>query len=135
MKMSSQDTCLFCRWKDPEVNRLMIEGNELVVRYDNYPAAPGHVQVVPKRHVASLFDLTAEEAAEAFALLRAARERIERDHPLPDGWTIGVNDGPASGQSVPHLHIHLIPRYHGDVPHPYGGIRQATPNFEPESWK
>lgn len=92
------------------------------VRPDNHALSPGHVLVVPKRHVASFFDMTADEQAAVLALLNEAQKAVEAKH-APGGYNIGVNVGEAGGQSRMHVHVHLIPRYAGDVPDPRGGIR------------
>ena len=92
------------------------------VRHDNHSLSRGHVLVIPKRHVASFFDMTAEEQAAVLALLNSAWRSIQEQH-SPDGYNIGVNIGKAGGQSRMHVHVHLIPRYAGDVPDPRGGIR------------
>jgi diadenosine tetraphosphate (Ap4A) HIT family hydrolase len=92
------------------------------VRRDNHALSPGHVLVVPRRHVASFFEMTAEEQSAILALLNDAQRTIQAAH-APDGYNIGVNVGKAGGQSRMHVHVHLIPRYAGDVPDPAGGIR------------
>lgn len=125
--------CLFCRFEDQSVNRIFIESANFYARYDNYPAVPGHVEVVPKRHVESFFELTEAEAAEAYELLKQARSRLAEEY-APAGYTIGINEGRAAGRSVDHLHIHLIPRHDGDVADPRGGIRQILPNCQPAEW-
>jgi diadenosine tetraphosphate (Ap4A) HIT family hydrolase len=102
--------------------QLVIENTLAYVRYDSNSLSPGHVLVIPKRHVASYFDLTPEEHAAINALLREAQKRIQVEH-APDGYNIGVNVGKAGGQARMHVHVHLIPRYAGDVPDPRGGIR------------
>jgi diadenosine tetraphosphate (Ap4A) HIT family hydrolase len=127
--------CLFC---DKSSARILTESEDWHARFDNYPATPGHVLIVPDRHVGSLFELDEEEIAEGFRLLRDAAWLLTADltnagHE-PDGWNIGVNDGPAAGQTIPHLHIHLIPRYHGDQDDPRGGIRRGLPNGDPDAW-
>ncbi|WP_233598777.1 HIT family protein [Amycolatopsis sp. WAC 01375] len=125
--------CLFCRFRDSTVNDLLVEGQEIYVRWDNYPAARGHAEVVPKRHVESYFALTASEHAEVYVLIKHARQAIERQF-QPDGYTIGVNEGQAAGRTIDHLHIHLIPRYAGDVHDPRGGIRHVLPGTNPDEW-
>jgi len=125
--------CLFCQIHDPDVNELMFEGREVYVRWDNYPAARGHVEVVPKRHVESYFDLTPSEHDEVYVLIKRAKQRLEDDF-QPDGYTIGVNEGRAAGRTIDHLHIHLIPRYEGDVEDPRGGIRHVLPGTSPDEW-
>ena len=93
---------------------------------DGYPISPGHTLVIPRRHVASLVDLTSEEACALWSLLAEARAALDAElH--PDGYNVGINDGPAAGQTVMHLHVHLIPRYHGDRPDPRGGVRWIIP--------
>ena len=92
------------------------------VRYDNNSLSKGHVLVVPRRHVADFFDMTPAEKASVLALLDKAKARISEEH-SPDGYNIGVNVGKAAGQSRMHVHVHLIPRYAGDVADPSGGIR------------
>ena len=84
----------------------------------------GHVIVVPRRHVADFFEMTAAEQAAVLALLNEARRLIHGKH-RPDGYNIGVNVGKAAGQNRMHVHVHLIPRYAGDVPDPSGGVRRV----------
>lgn len=128
-----QADCLFCKLDDSSLNEIVIESVNFVVRRDNYPSSKGHVEVVPRRHVESLFELTATEMAEAFELMQEARKKID-DEFSPAAYTIGVNDGTAAGRTVDHLHIHLIPRYEGDVEDPRGGIRQILPGPHPDEW-
>ena len=92
------------------------------VRYDSNSLSRGHVLVVPRRHVADYFDMTVEEQTAILALLNEAQSSIRKQY-APDGFNIGVNIGKAAGQSRMHVHVHLIPRYAGDVPDPRGGIR------------
>jgi diadenosine tetraphosphate (Ap4A) HIT family hydrolase len=100
----------------------MLENALAYVRPDNHALSRGHALVIPKRHVASFFDMTAEEQAAVLALLGEAQRAIRQQH-SPDGYNIGVNVGKAGGQSRMHVHVHLIPRYAGDVADPAGGIR------------
>ena len=101
----------------------VLSENELAyVRPDNHSLSRGHVLVIPKRHVADFFEMTPQEQAAVLELLRNARQRIHAEH-SPDGYNIGVNIGQAAGQSRMHVHVHLIPRYLGDVPNPKGGVR------------
>lgn len=92
------------------------------VRHDNNALSKGHVLVVPRRHVADFFDMSAAEKASVLALLDRAKREIAMKH-APDGYNIGVNVGKAAGQSRMHVHVHLIPRYRGDVADPSGGVR------------
>jgi len=101
---------------------VLLENALAYVRHDNNSLSRGHVLVIPKRHVANFFDMTAEEQSAVLALLTEIQEAIRKQH-SPDGYNIGVNVGKAAGQSRMHVHVHLIPRYAGDVPDPRGGIR------------
>lgn len=98
-----------------------------VAVHDAFPVAPGHTLVIPLRHVGSFFELQESEQLAMLALLNRARARLE-DEFAPDGYTIGINDGPAAGQTVPHVHLHLIPRHAEDVPDPRGGVRWVIPD-------
>jgi diadenosine tetraphosphate (Ap4A) HIT family hydrolase len=94
---------------------------------DGFPVAAGHTLVVPRRHVASVFDLEPEEYAALWALVAAVRTRLASSGEGADGFTIGVNDGAAAGQTVGHAHVHVIPRRAGDVGDPRGGVRWVLP--------
>ena len=102
--------------------QLLIENSLAYVRHDSNTLSRGHVLVVPKRHVAGFFELNPEEHGAISALLCQAQAMIKAEH-APDGYNIGVNVGKAAGQARMHVHVHLIPRYAGDVPDPRGGIR------------
>ena len=102
----------------------MVENDAAYARLDSNSLAPGHVIVVPRRHVADFFDLTEAEQAAVLSLLNEARRLIQARH-QPDGYNVGVNVGKAAGQNRMHVHVHLIPRYAGDVPDPAGGVRRV----------
>lgn len=112
-----KEDCELCSPAD-----VVLENALAYARHDNNSLSPGHVLVVPKRHVASFFDMTPEEQSSVLRLLNEAQRLIQSNH-SPDGYNIGVNIGKAGGQSRMHVHLHLIPRYLGDVPDPRGGIR------------
>jgi len=86
-----------------------------------------HVEVVPNRHVESFFEMPTPEREAILSLLDKAREHASKKH-APEGFNIGINEGPAAGSSVPHLHIHLIPRFFGDRKDPRGGVRWVIPD-------
>jgi diadenosine tetraphosphate (Ap4A) HIT family hydrolase len=90
--------------------------------YDNHPLCEGHVIVVPKRHVADFFEMTEDEQAHVLRLLNDARD-LAQSKSRPDGYNVGINIGKAAGQSRMHVHVHLIPRFAGDVADPAGGVR------------
>lgn len=94
---------------------------------DGFPVSTGHTLIVPKRHIPSWFETTNEESQGLLKLLSLAKEMLE-DELNPDGYNIGINDGPTAGQTVPHLHIHLIPRYQNDQEDPRGGVRWVIPS-------
>lgn len=125
--------CLFCQQGDPSANHIVASNRTCFARLDNFPATPGHVEVVPKRHVVSLFELTQPELTDAYELLQLMQRYLLGEH-QPDGFTVGVNEGRAAGRSIDHLHVHLIPRHYGDVEDPRGGIRQIVPNCDPATW-
>lgn len=100
-------------------------GTCLAIR-DGYPVAPGHTLIVPRRHVASFFALDADEQADLLALLNKVVANLDEEF-APDGYNIGLNEGTAAGQTVPHVHLHVIPRRAGDAADPRGGIRWVLP--------
>lgn len=101
----------------------VVAQNELAyARLDDSALSKGHVIVVPRRHVADFFDMSVEEQGAVVQLLNRCRARAMAEH-RPDGFNIGANVGQAAGQNRMHVHVHLIPRYKGDVPDPRGGIR------------
>lgn len=121
-KRDPNNPCLFC--KDPRGVSLQ---HELAYSArDTYAVSPGHTLVIPRRHVASFFELTPEEITACMALISEERVRLDKEF-SPDGYNIGVNVGPAAGQSIFHVHIHIIPRYQGDVENPQGGVRHVIP--------
>lgn len=99
-----------------------------VAFHDAYPSAPGHTLIVPRRHLGRVVALTESESDD---LWRLARRQLEALAPTCDSVSIGINDGPQAGQTVPHVHLHLIPRFHGDVVDPRGGIRWVLPDTAP----
>ena len=107
---------------------MVLFGDDLAyVRRDDRPMSPGHVMVIPRRHVPNFFDMTWEEKTSVLALLDRAKAEIDAEQ-APDGYNIGVNVGRAGGQNRMHVHVHLIPRYAGDVTDPSGGIRCVLDN-------
>lgn len=116
-------SCVFCSLPPARI----VDSNDLaMVIRDGFPISPGHTLVIPKRHVGSFFDITEEERAAMFALLDRAVAILKEEFG-PAGYNIGINDGPAAGQTVPHLHMHLIPRFQGDAADPRGGVRWIIP--------
>jgi len=115
--------CPFC---SPVASEIVLQNPLCYSRYDRYPVGKGHLLIVPFRHVANFFELTQDERKAAFELVWQANAKLDGDlH--PDGYNVGVNVGASAGQTVMHVHIHLIPRYQGDVPDPRGGVRFVIP--------
>jgi len=117
--------CPFC---SPETlsRAVAYHGTAFAVE-DKFPVTPGHLLIVPRRHVADCFELSEAERRDAEALLFRLRERILAGDPLIDGFNVGFNCGESAGQTIAHAHIHLIPRRSGDTPDPRGGVRGVIP--------
>lgn len=121
--------CIFCDCIDSK-DRFVAENELAFAIYDAFPVNEGHVLVIPKRHFRSFFEATKAEVAAIYDLLHEARALLEV-RLKPDGYNVGVNIGEAAGQTVMHLHVHLIPRYRGDVENPRGGIRNLKKSLVP----
>jgi diadenosine tetraphosphate (Ap4A) HIT family hydrolase len=119
----SDKPCPFCSL---ESDRIISESDYTITIRDGFPVSEGHTLIVPKRHVQSFFELQAIEKAAILQALDEAKEALDKEF-SPDGYNIGINDGEAAGQTVMHLHVHLIPRYKGDSEDPRGGVRGIFP--------
>jgi diadenosine tetraphosphate (Ap4A) HIT family hydrolase len=112
-----------------EPERILAEDNLFVVVSDKYPVSPGHSLIIVKRVVARFQELTADERARLMTWVDWCIAHLDRTlQPPPDGFNVGLNDGTAAGQTIPQLHVHVIPRYQGDVSDPRGGVRSVVPN-------
>ncbi|MCK5352437.1 HIT family protein [bacterium] len=120
--MSKKD-CIFCNL---EPDRIISESDYTLTIRDGFPVSEGHTLIIPKRHVQSFFELQAIEKAAILQAMDEAKEALDKEF-SPDGYNIGINDGEAAGQTVMHLHVHLIPRYKGDTEDPRGGVRWIFP--------
>jgi len=117
-------SCSFCDLDD----RTPTDSNDVAVALaDAYPVTDGHTLIVSRRHVATWFDATAEEQQGILELVDRVRQRLDHEH-HPDGYNVGFNVGEAAGQTIMHLHVHVIPRYAGDVDDPTGGVRLVIPD-------
>jgi len=124
---NKDNNCVFCSLDGREI----IAQNHLAIAfYDLYPVNQGHTLIVPRRHVEQLFEATFEELDAINRLVFEVKELLE-DKYTPDGYNVGVNVGRAAGQTIFHLHIHVIPRYKGDVEDPRGGIRKLKKSLVP----
>ena len=119
--------CLFCRIISNDTKKEILLQNDLAVMIrDTEPVSNGHSLIVPRRHVSSFFDTSPEEQTALMALLDQTKKELDREF-SPDDYNVGINDGPLAGQSIPHLHMHIIPRYKGDKDDPRGGVRWILP--------
>jgi ATP adenylyltransferase len=118
-------SCIFCT---PDKDRKIVLQNELAYTiFDSYPVTEQHALIIPRRHTASYFELGQAEINATTLLLNQMKKYVESTDKKVSGYNIGINDGSTSGQTIPHCHIHLIPRRQGDVQKPQGGIRHVIP--------
>ena len=120
--MDKNNNCIFCKPTD-----ILINGEYTYSRLDGFPVSEGHCLIIPKRHVGSIDELDDMELKDLYTVLHQTKILLIETY-LPDGFNIGINEGEAAGQTIEHLHIHLIPRYEGDVVCPRGGIRGVIPD-------
>lgn len=122
-KFDPNNPCLFCH---PKPEEIIAETDHAVLITDTYPVSEGHCLIIPRRHIKTYFECTEEENREFRELTLLAKKHLDENY-SPDGYNIGCNNGLTAGQSVFHLHIHIIPRYEGDVENPKGGVRWVVP--------
>lgn len=119
--------CIFCDYNEKE----RIAENALAFAiYDNFPVNKGHTLIIPKRHFSSFFEATEEEVLAIYNLIHKAKEIIDKKY-NPTGYNVGINIGEDAGQTIMHLHLHIIPRYKGDVENPKGGVRKLKKELVP----
>ena len=120
----NNQACPFCNLKAER--KIIAESASTYAIFDMYPVSPGHTLIIPKSHKQDYFDLSLEEQSDCWGLVSMVKGLIsERFN--PDGYNIGVNVGDSAGQTVLHVHIHLIPRYKNDMERPEGGVRGVIP--------
>jgi diadenosine tetraphosphate (Ap4A) HIT family hydrolase len=122
--MEEPSQCPFCSLP---AARVWIESEVGIAFLDGFPVTEGHTLVIPRRHLASVFELSPDDLAGLWQMVAEVRARLDHQH-SPEGFNIGVNDGEAAGQTVAHAHIHVIPRRKGDVADPRGGVRWIIPD-------
>jgi diadenosine tetraphosphate (Ap4A) HIT family hydrolase len=123
VNLQTSAQCPFCQRLTADA---LLQNDAAIAFADGFPVSRGHTLVVPRRHVASVFELGDVELGHLWLLVSEVRAELSREL-SPDGFTIGVNDGQAAGQTVAHGHVHVIPRRVGDVPDPRGGVRWVLP--------
>lgn len=107
-------------------SEILLENNFSYAIYDKFPVSKGHILIIPKKHNSNYFDLSLEEQKECLILLNNAKKILDKEF-KPDGYNIGININKDAGQTIWHAHIHLIPRYSGDIEEPRGGVRGVIP--------
>ena len=120
--MNENKLCPFCNLEREKI----LESELSFAIYDGFPVNEGHALIIPKRHTANYFDLSLEEQKDCIELLNRVKGIVQEKY-NPAGYNVGININEAAGQTVPHVHIHLIPRYEGDVEEPRGGVRGVIP--------
>ncbi len=118
------DECFFCKAQSDDI---LLENDLAYAKFDGFPVSDGHLEVMPKRHIKDWWSATIGEREAIFELIDEAKILIDEKY-HPDAYNIGMNLGEEAGQSVMHLHVHLIPRYKGDVENPRGGVRGVIPS-------
>ncbi|MFC6208072.1 HIT family protein [Levilactobacillus tongjiangensis] len=116
-----KDDCVFCQKKE-----IVLENDLAKAFWDTHPVRRGHLLIVPKQHYATYFDVPAPTRHAMDDLLFVAKDYLD-DRYHPAGYNVGVNVAAAAGQTVMHAHVHLIPRYVGDVKNPAGVVRKMIP--------
>jgi diadenosine tetraphosphate (Ap4A) HIT family hydrolase len=125
IKRKEYSTCPFC---NPDTEReLIVESATVFAMFDKFPVSDGHALIIPKKHCADYFDLTFKEQSACIFMMNKVKEIIAQRF-KPDGFNVGINIGEQAGQTVNHVHLHLVPRYRGDVHDPRGGVRGVIPN-------
>lgn len=107
-------------------SEIILENDFSYAIYDKFPVSKGHILIIPKKHNSNYFDLSLDEQKECLILLNNAKKIIDKEF-KPDGYNIGININKDAGQTIWHAHVHLIPRYNGDVVEPRGGVRGVIP--------
>ena len=117
------------KFKSPflEKKERLLENEVGFVIYDGYPVSKGHCLIVPHRVYSDYFESTNEEVIGLQKLVLETKKLLDEKF-QPDGFNVGINSGESGGQTVPHVHIHLIPRYKGDMENPRGGVRGVIPS-------
>ena len=123
MQKAMTNNCIFCNLPN---ERILYESVHWLVISDGYPVSPGHTLLIPKRHIKDYFDINDSEYAELKTVLNLTKARLDKEF-NPSGYNIGINCGEDAGQTVFHLHIHVIPRFKGDQADPRGGVRWVIP--------
>ena len=126
---SSQEDCIFCNKTNCKV--ISTTKNFFIIRDTAYPVTKHHTLIITNRHVADFFELTKEEMSELDEILKNQKKELKNLDKEISGFNVGVNISESAGQTIEHAHIHVIPRFKGDVPDPKGGVRWVIPERAP----
>lgn len=120
--MEEKESCVLCQAID-------LKNKSFVAQWEPFPVNIGHMKIMPKRHSATIFTFTEEEEHDFWDILWKVKKYLDESlgSNKPDGYNIGINVGESAGQTIEHLHIHVIPRYKGDIENPRGGVRNIKP--------
>lgn len=120
-----ESSCPFCILDE---ERVIFKNKSSYALLDIFPVSKGHTLIIPKRHILNLDELTNDEVVDFFETIIKVKKALDKIL-KPDGFNIGINLGETSGQTIEHIHIHLIPRYKKDTKFPFGGIRKVVLDF------
>ena len=118
--------CFFCDVQPDTDPNVFLQSKSFVARLDDFPVSKGHTEIISRAHLPTLLDLDPSNHLELMQIIRDTKTILEEQY-RPDGYNYGINEGVAAGQSVSHFHLHVIPRYRGDVEQPRGGVRNIIP--------
>lgn len=117
--------CIFC--EKPSEEKLIFDDGTWKAVFDSFPVNEGHTLIIPNEHVETYFNLSPSQKESLHFAIEKVKEFLDNKF-HPQGYNIGINCGEAAGQTIPHCHIHVIPRYEGDVENPRGGVRGVIPS-------
>ena len=121
------ESCIFCQIVEGKMkSEIIADFENCMVIMDSFPVTPGHLLIIPKTHIEGWFESDGDVYSYLFDAVKDAKKWLDAEY-SPDGYNIGINIGEAAGQSIPHLHVHLIPRYSRDMEKPKGGVRGVIP--------
>jgi diadenosine tetraphosphate (Ap4A) HIT family hydrolase len=122
----SMQRCVFCGI-EPDPGSVVLQSDHFSITKDKFPVSPGHLLIIPRRHITSPSDLSETEWANLYMVLEEACSILRNEDDTITGFNIGMNIGSDAGQTIPHLHVHVIPRRPGDIPESKCGVRMVNP--------
>ena len=122
----SKQSCVFCEI-DSDTSGVLLERKGFYLTKDKFPVSPGHLLIIPRRHITSLSDLSETEWYDLRVVLEEACSLLKTGDNQITGFNVGINIGSDAGQTIPHLHVHVIPRRPKDIPDSKCGVRMVNP--------